>query len=76
MTIPDRYVGCDVSKRWLDVFDPAEGKVRRIENTPAQTARFAAALAATRAFVVFEATCVWRLCHDACGTEAVRSPGA
>ena len=59
MTIPDRYVGCDVSKRWLDVFDPAEGKVRRIENTPAQTARFAAAMAATRAFVVFEATGVY-----------------
>lgn len=59
MTLSDRYVGCDVSKRWLDVFDPAEGKVRRIENTPAQTACFAAAMAATRAFVVFEATGVY-----------------
>lgn len=29
MTIFDRYVGCDVSKEWLDLFDPAEGRVRR-----------------------------------------------
>lgn len=61
MSLPDRYVGCDVSKLWLDIFDPAEGKARRIENTPAQTARFAAAMAATRAFVVFEATGVYDL---------------
>lgn len=56
MTLPDRYVGCDVSKLWLDIFDPVEGKARRIENTPAETRRLAAALAATRAFLVFEAT--------------------
>ena len=56
MNLPDRYVGCDVSKLWLDIFDPAEGRVRRIENTPAETRRLASAMAATRAFLVFEAT--------------------
>lgn len=61
MTLHDRYVGCDVSKHWLDVFDPVEGKARRIENTPAQTRQLAASLAATRAFVVFEATGVYDL---------------
>lgn len=59
MTLPDRYVGCDVSKRWLDVFDPVEGRPRRIANTPAETARLAAGLAATKAFLVFEATGVY-----------------
>lgn len=61
MTLPDRYVGCDVSKLWLDIFDPVEGKARRIENTPAETRRLAAAMAATRAFLVFEATGVYDL---------------
>lgn len=56
MTIIDRYVGCDVSKQWLDLFDPAEGQVRRIANTAAETTRLAQALAQAGAFLVFEAT--------------------
>jgi len=56
MTLPHRYVGCDVSKHWLDVFDPAEGVPRRIANTPEATATLAAQLAASQAFLVFEAT--------------------
>lgn len=56
MTLPDRYVGCDVSKRWLDIFDPHEGRPRRIANTKADAARLAATLAAGGAFAVFEAT--------------------
>jgi transposase len=61
MTIYDRYVGCDVSRLWLDIFDPAGGTARRIANTPAETARLAASMAASRAFVVFEATGVYDL---------------
>lgn len=56
MTLPHRYVGCDVSKHWLDVFDPAEGGSRRIANTAEATAALAAQLASSRAFLVFEAT--------------------
>jgi transposase len=61
MIIYDRYVGCDVSRLWLDIFDPAGGTARRIANTPAETARLAASMAASRAFVVFEATGVYDL---------------
>lgn len=56
MTLPHRYVGCDVSKHWLDIFDPAEGRPQRIANTPEATAALADRLAATQGFVVFEAT--------------------
>ena len=56
MTIFDRYVGCDVSKDWLDLFDPAEGRVRRIDNTAAAVERWAGHLARTHCLVVFEAT--------------------
>ncbi|XBQ15258.1 MAG: IS110 family transposase [Oceanicaulis sp.] len=59
MTLPDRYVGCDVSKLWLDVFDPAQGRACRIPNTSADAARLAASIAATGGFVVFEATGVY-----------------
>ena len=59
MTLPDRYVGCDVSKRWLDIFDPHEGRPRRIPNTRADAATFAATLAGGGAFAVFEATGVY-----------------
>ncbi|MBN2871953.1 MAG: IS110 family transposase [Halothiobacillaceae bacterium] len=56
MTLPYRYVGCDVSKHWLDVFDPAEGVPRRIANTAEATSALAGQLASSRAFLVFEAT--------------------
>lgn len=56
MMIPHRYVGCDVSKHWLDLFDPASGGLRRIANTAQEAARLADTLAGTRTFVVFEAT--------------------
>ena len=56
MTIPFCYVGCDISKHFLDIFDPVHGSVRRIENTPAAIDAWLSALADRTAFVVFEAT--------------------
>ena len=56
MSIPYLYVGCDVSKDWLDIFDPKDGRSWRIANTAQATARFADGFAGTNAFVVFEAT--------------------
>lgn len=56
MSIPYLYVGCDVSKHWLDIFDPTEGRSRRIANTVQATAELADALSDRNAFVVFEAT--------------------
>lgn len=56
MTLPHHYVGCDVSKHWLDVFDPARSGLQRIANTPEATAGLAAQLASEQAFLVFEAT--------------------
>ena len=59
MTLSYRYVGCDVSKHWLDLFDPADGRVRRIANTEAAVAHLAETLAGTAVMVVFEATGVY-----------------
>ena len=56
MTLPHRYVGCDVSKHWLDLFDPTEGRPRRIANTPEATQGLATQLSASQGFLVFEAT--------------------
>lgn len=56
MTLPYRYIGCDISKLWLDLYDPQEGRVRRIANTRKATEDFARSLAGSPAFVVFEAT--------------------
>lgn len=48
-------VGVDVSKRRLDIFDPAKG-TRQIDNETGPLTTFARALARRGAFVVFEAT--------------------
>lgn len=56
MTLPHRYVGCDVSKYWLDLFDPIEARPRRISNTPEACQGLATQLAASQGFLVFEAT--------------------
>jgi transposase len=56
MTLPYRYIGCDISKLWLDLYDPQEGRVRRIANTRKATEDLARSLAGSPAFVVFEAT--------------------
>ncbi|AZU03851.1 hypothetical protein X907_1318 [Glycocaulis alkaliphilus] len=41
MTLPYRYIGCDISKLWLDLYDPREGRVRRIANTRKAGSRYA-----------------------------------
>ncbi len=59
MIIDHAYVGCDVSKRTLDVFDPAVGKVRRFAGDEAGIARLAGSLEGRSVFVVLEATGVY-----------------
>jgi transposase len=56
MIIPPRCVGCDVSKRTLDIFDEGCGKAERIYNTPEAIAARIAAWRGRGVFVVFEAT--------------------
>lgn len=55
MTIHPCYVGCDISKRFLDFYNPSDGAVRRVDNEAAAIAAFLSALA-PGVFVVFEAT--------------------
>lgn len=59
------YIGCDISKAHLDVFDPLTGTFRQLPNTAARIEAFAAGLDPTRDFVVLEATGVHDrlLCH-------------
>lgn len=56
MTIHHNYVGCDISKSMIDLFDPQTGKLFRVANQPAALQAFAAALDRQASFVVFEAT--------------------
>lgn len=49
-------VGIDVSKAFLDIFDPLAGHAERIPNTPAAIAARAEAWRDRAVFVVFEAT--------------------
>ncbi len=56
MTIHPDAIGIDVAKRHLDVFDPRRNIVRRVLNSPAQTAQLAAEWAGRDCLVVFEAT--------------------
>lgn len=56
MTILPCYIGCDISKRVLDLYDPLSGKALRIANTADRIARLAAQLAGRNVMVVMEAT--------------------
>ena len=56
MTIPSCYIGCDISKRTLDLYDPASGRASQIANDPEAIAALAAELQARSVLVVFEAT--------------------
>lgn len=56
MTVHQRYVGCDISKAFIDVFDPADGAARRLANEAVALAAFAGGLQGPGALVVFEAT--------------------
>lgn len=50
----ENVVGVDVAKDWIDSYDLASGKSRRVEMTPAALKKFAGAL--TGKFLVFEAS--------------------
>ena len=56
MTIPTIYVGCDISKATIDVFDPRSGRDLQVDNTEAAIAAFLASLDQTSTCLVFEAT--------------------
>ncbi|ESX91790.1 hypothetical protein X754_22890 [Mesorhizobium sp. LNJC403B00] len=58
--IMQNYVGCDISKAWLDFFDEASGQYHRIDNQADAIAAYVAGLHPSRDFVVMEATGV----HD------------
>lgn len=55
MTIHHIHIGIDVSKRYLDIFDPRTGHAR-IENTPEAIAAWLDPLETATSFAVFEAT--------------------
>lgn len=54
--IQQNYIGCDVSKDALDLFDPARGRACRIANQTGAITAYVAGLDAGRDFVVMEAT--------------------
>ena len=56
MTIHPCFLGCDISKEHLDVFDPLDATCRRLDNTEPAIADWLDALAGRDARVVFEAT--------------------
>jgi transposase len=55
MTIHHSYIGCDIAKAMIDVFDPVSRRLSRVANEAVALAGFAAGLASD-SFVVFEAT--------------------
>ena len=76
MTIHDNYIGCDISQKMLDIFDPASGKLSRVANEMAALRAFAANLDRHASFVVLEATGhhdrLLRLALDAAGVGFAR----
>jgi transposase len=71
MIIPVRYVGIDVSKSMLDIFDDAVGKPERIANAPQPITEQVARWRCDDVFVVFEATGV----YDHVLAEVLRQAG-
>lgn len=56
MTIAHRFIGIDISKMYLDVFDERSGSTQRIANTPAAIAGMLARWQGDDSRVIFEAT--------------------
>ena len=56
MTIHPCYIGCDISKSHLDIFDPLTTKLTRIANTQAAIAGHLSSFATRAVIVVYEAT--------------------
>jgi transposase len=65
------YVGCDISKQWLDFFDEASGRYQRIDNQADAITAYVAGLHPGRDFVVMEATGV----HDRLLRHALAKAG-
>lgn len=56
MSIYQNYIGCDISKHVLDIFDPKAGKLSRVDNELSALQVFAQELVPGTSFLVFEAT--------------------
>src|SRR5690606_41213434 len=56
MTLHPNFIGCDVSKDTLDLFDPESGRYRRVANQLEALQDFAASLQPGRDIVDLEAT--------------------
>lgn len=56
MTLHHNYIGCDIAKAAIDVFDPRAGRLLRIANAAAAVRAFVAGLDPRQDFVVLEAT--------------------
>jgi hypothetical protein len=56
MTIAHRFIGIDISKMYLDIFDDRFGSIERIANTPAAIAAALARWQRADTRVIFEAT--------------------
>jgi transposase len=69
--IMQNYVGCDISKQWLDFFDETSGCSQRIDNQADAIAAYVAGLHPDRDFVVMEATGV----HDRLLRHALAKAG-
>ncbi|MDX8510233.1 transposase, partial [Mesorhizobium sp. VK22E] len=69
--IMQNYVGCDISKQWLDFFDETSGRFRQIANRADAIAAYVAGLCPGRDFVVMEATGV----HDRLLRHALAKAG-
>jgi transposase len=69
--IVQNYVGCDISKQWLDFFDETSGRFRHIDNQADAIAAYVAGLHPGRDFVVMEATGV----HDRLLRHALAKAG-
>jgi transposase len=54
VTLPQTYIGVDVAKDWIDVFDPSTSRHERISTDSLSLRRFAAAVG--KAIVVLEAS--------------------
>jgi transposase len=56
MTIHPNFIGCDIAKAVIDLFDPRTGKTSHLANEPAVLAAFASGLDPARDILVMEAT--------------------
>jgi transposase len=72
--IQHNYIGCDISKDMLDMFDPRSRRSQRVANQAGPIEAFVAGLAPGRDFVVMEATGVYdRLLRHALAKAGIAS---